>query len=81
MAPAKAEVASLLLAVGTRGRGAMKGLPVWMLVLLAGLTGALVYYGWHDRHESGYLPFAIGIIFALFTLGAIGGKAQGEEEE
>ena len=59
----------------------MRGLPVWMLVLLTGLTTALVIFGWHDRHEAGYLPFAIGILFALFTLGAIGGRVRGEEED
>ncbi|WP_217914417.1 hypothetical protein [Miltoncostaea marina] len=58
----------------------MRGLPVWILGLLLGLTVALLWVGWHDRHEAGYLPFVMGIIFALFTLGALGGKARGDED-
>ena len=58
----------------------MRGLPVWILGLLMALTVALLWVGWHDRHEAGYLPFVMGIIFALFTLGALGGKARGDED-
>jgi hypothetical protein len=59
----------------------MKGLPIWMLAGLAVLAALLLVIGWHDRDEAGYLPFVIGIIFALFTLAAVGGKARGEDEE
>jgi hypothetical protein len=59
----------------------MRALPGWMLATLVVLTGLLLYVGWHDRHEAGYLPFVLGILFALFTLAALGGKARGEEEE
>ena len=59
----------------------MRGLPVWILALLTGLSALLLVIGWHDRHEAGYLPFVLGIIFALFTLGALGGKVRGEEED
>jgi len=59
----------------------MRGLPVWMLALLAALTALLLVIGWHDREEAGYLPFVMGCIFALFTLAALGGKVRGEEEE
>jgi hypothetical protein len=52
-----------------------------MLALLTGLSALLLVIGWEDRHEAGYLPFVMGIIFALFTLAALGGKARGEEEE
>lgn len=58
----------------------MRGLPAWILGVLVVLSGLLLWLGWHDRHEAGYLPFAFGILFALFTLAAIGGKARGEEE-
>lgn len=58
----------------------MKGLPIWMLGLLVVLTGLLLYIGWHDRHEAGYLPFIMGIFFALFTLASAGAKARGEDE-
>ena len=59
----------------------MRGLPIWMLAGLAVLTAFLLVIGWHDRDEAGYLPFVIGIIFALFTLAAIGGKVRGEDED
>lgn len=59
----------------------MRGLPIWMIALLAGLTALLVVIGWYDRHEAGYLPFALGIVFALFTFGAIGGRVRGEDED
>ena len=59
----------------------MRGLPIWMLAGLAVLTALLLVIGWEDRDETGYLPFTIGIIFALFTLAAIGGKVRGEDEE
>lgn len=58
----------------------MRGLPVWILAVMVVLTGLLLYIGWHDRHEAGYVPFILGIVFALFTLAAFGGKARGEEE-
>lgn len=58
----------------------MKGLPVWMLMLMAVLTALLLVVGWHDRHEAGPLPFIMGIVFALFTLGAMGARARGEED-
>lgn len=59
----------------------MRGLPIWMLAGLAVLSALLLVIGWHDRHESGYLPFVMGIIFTLFTLAAVGGRLQGEDEE
>lgn len=58
----------------------MSGLPAWMLAVLAGLTTLLLVIGWQDRHEAGYIPFAIGLIFGLFTLAALGAKVRGEEE-
>ena len=58
----------------------MKGLPTWMLVILVGLTALLVVIGWNDRHEAGPLPFIMGLVFALFTLGAIGGRVREEDE-
>ena len=58
----------------------MRGLPVWILTIMVALSALLLVIGWHDRHEAGYLPFIMGIVFALFTLGALGGKARGEED-
>ena len=59
----------------------MRGLPFWMIGLVAILSALLLIIGWHDRGEAGYLPFIMGIVFALFTLGAIGGRVQGEDED
>ncbi len=58
----------------------MKGLPAWILATLAVLTALLLFVGWYDRHEAGYLPFIMGIVFALFTLASLGAKARGEED-
>jgi hypothetical protein len=57
----------------------MKGLPLWILTTMVVLTALLLWVGWHDRHEAGYLPFILGFVFALFTLAAIGGKVRGED--
>jgi hypothetical protein len=59
----------------------MRGLPAWMLATLAALAALLMYVGWHDREEAGYLPFVMGVLFAVFTLAALGGRARGQEEE
>jgi hypothetical protein len=59
----------------------MRGLPFWMIGLVAILSALLLVIGWHDRDEAGYLPFIMGIVFALFTLAAIGGRVQGEDED
>ncbi len=59
----------------------MRGLPAWMLAGLAVLAALLLFVGWHDREEAGYLPFVMGVIFAVFTLAAVGGRLRGEDEE
>ena len=58
----------------------MRGLPAWMLAVLAVLTALLLVIGWEDRHEAGYLPFIMGIVFAFFSLASIGAKARGDED-
>ena len=58
----------------------MKGLPSWMLAGLLVLTALLLVIGWDDRHEAGYIPFIMGILFALFALAAIGARARSDEE-
>ena len=54
----------------------MKGLPVWILATLVVLTGLLLWVGWHDREHAGYLPFIMGIGFALFTLASLGAAVR-----
>lgn len=58
----------------------MRGLPAWMLAVLTVLTVLLVVIGWEDRHEAGYLPFILGLLFAVFTLASIGAKVRFEDE-
>lgn len=58
----------------------MRGLPAWMLTLLVVLAALLVVIGWEDRHEAGYLPFLLGLVWAVFTLAAIGAKVRFEDE-
>lgn len=48
----------------------MKRLPIWMVGMLAVLTGLLIWVGIIERHELGPTPLILGIFWALFTLGA-----------
>lgn len=57
----------------------MRGLPLWIIGLLAALTFLLLYFGVQDREESGNAPIIMGVLFAIFTLAAIGGKLRGDE--
>ena len=59
----------------------MRGLPLWMLGGLAVLSALLLFIGWQDRHEAGYLPFVMGILFSLFTLASLGARAAGDGED
>lgn len=46
----------------------MKKLPIWMVAVLLLLGLITTYVGWIDRHEVGYIPFALGVIWILFAL-------------
>jgi hypothetical protein len=59
----------------------MKGLPLWMLAIITGLTALLIIIGWADRHEAGYLPFVFGILFGLFLLASLGARARSTEDD
>jgi len=59
----------------------MRGLPAWMLALLVVLTALLLWVGWEDKAEAGYLPFIMGILFGLFTLAALAAKARPADDE
>jgi len=59
----------------------MRGLPAWMLAMLVGLTALLLVIGWHDKAEAGYLPFILGIGFALFTLASLAAKARPSDDD
>lgn len=58
----------------------MRGLPYWMLGILAVLAALLLVVGWEDRHEAGILPFLLGVVFAIFTLASAGARARGDED-
>ena len=46
----------------------MKRLPIWMVLTLLVLSGLLLWIGFKERHEIGYLPVILGAIWLLFTL-------------
>ena len=46
----------------------MKKLPIWMVTTLLLLGIITTYVGWIDRHEVGYIPFALWVIWVLFAL-------------
>lgn len=48
-----------------------------MLGLLTVLAVLLLIVGWEDRHESGILPFVMGIVLAVFTLASLAGSLRG----
>ena len=52
-----------------------------MLGGLVVLSALLLFIGWEDRHEAGYLPFVMGILFSLFTLASLGARAAGDGED
>ena len=52
----------------------MPRLPGWMLLIFVAVSVLLIVIGWQDRHESGYLPFILGIAWALFTLASLAAK-------
>jgi hypothetical protein len=59
----------------------MKGLPVWILTTIVVLSALLLVVGWDERHHAGYLPFIMGVVFALFALVSIGAKIRYGDEE
>jgi hypothetical protein len=48
----------------------VRRIPAWILLVLAVLTAALLYVGWDERHHLGYVPLALGVLWALFVLGS-----------
>jgi hypothetical protein len=52
-----------------------------MLTVITGLTVLLIVIGWKDRHEAGYLPFVMGILFGLFVLASAGARARSTEDD
>jgi hypothetical protein len=54
----------------------MRGIPVLMILVLAALSALMISVGWIKHDEAGYLPFILGIVWALFTLGTIVGRLR-----
>lgn len=46
----------------------MKRLPIWMVLTLVLVSVLMLWIGYDERHEAGYLPFILGIGWTLFTL-------------
>jgi len=57
----------------------MRRLPPWIIAVLVAISALLVWVGWDERHEAGYLPFVLGILWSLFTLGSLGGALSQED--
>jgi hypothetical protein len=57
----------------------MRRLPPWIVAVLAVISALLIAVGWDDRNEAGYLPFALGIAWALFTLVSAAGMFSQED--
>ena len=57
----------------------MRGLPALMILTLAALSALMIAVGWWKHNEDGYLPFIVGILWALFTLFAIAGRLRPAE--
>ena len=49
----------------------MHRIPAWILIVIAGLTVALLIVGWDERHHIGYVPFILGVLWALFVLASL----------
>jgi hypothetical protein len=58
----------------------MRGLPVWILATVVVLSAMLLVVGWDERHHAGWLPFIMGVVFALFALASIGAKVRHGDE-
>lgn len=54
----------------------MRGLPALMILALIVLSVLLITVGWSNHSDAGYFPLAIGILWALFALGAIIGRLR-----
>jgi hypothetical protein len=48
----------------------VRRLPAWMLLILAGLTVALLWVGYDKRDEVGPVPLILGAVWAIFVLAA-----------
>ena len=46
-----------------------------MLLIFTAMAVLLVWVGWVDRHDAGYLPFILGIAWGVFTLASLAAKA------
>jgi hypothetical protein len=48
----------------------VKKLPIWLVGILLLLGLVTTWIGWIDRHEVGYIPFVLGVIWVVFALAA-----------
>lgn len=48
----------------------MKRLPLWIILITAVVAALLIVVGYRERADIGYVPLILGVVWALFTLGA-----------
>jgi len=54
----------------------MRGLPALMILALIALSVLMITVGWSNHNDAGYIPLIVGILWALFALGAILGRLR-----
>lgn len=57
----------------------MRGLPALMILALIVLSVLMISVGWWKHNDAGYIPFIVGILWALFSLFAIIGRLRPAE--
>lgn len=58
----------------------MKQLPMWMIVTMAVLALLMTWVGWIERHEVGWAPLIVGVIWIAFSLASLGGWLAQDSE-
>jgi hypothetical protein len=53
----------------------MRGIPALMILALVVLSVLLITVGWANHNDAGPLPVIVGVLWGLFALAAIIGRA------
>jgi hypothetical protein len=53
----------------------MRGIPALMILALIVLSVLMITVGWANRNDVGYIPVIIGVIWGVFSLACIAGRA------
>ncbi|MCB0883022.1 MAG: hypothetical protein KDC33_12515 [Thermoleophilia bacterium] len=57
----------------------MRRLPPWIVFFLLALAVLMLVVGWEERHEVGYVPVVLGVVWLLFTAAAAKNVLADEE--